>query len=78
MKFLVYFLTIFAFSQSYLLNNKNRLGIGVPHAPKLGDRLPKEEYFLQKLDHFNPTDETTWLQVFPPFLSLKYSNIFSK
>lgn len=25
--------------------------------------LPKEQWFEQKLDHFNPADNTTWKQV---------------
>ena len=35
--------------------------------PGIGKSLtsaaPKEQYFSQRLNHFDPTDQTTWLQV---------------
>lgn len=32
-------------------------------APETTHRLPPDQWFTQKLDHFNPTDERVWQQV---------------
>jgi len=40
------------------------IGIGEPNEPKLLKTADAEdEWFIQKLDHFNHTDKRTWKQV---------------
>lgn len=48
---------------SYRVNNRLKVGLGIPKPSDLSYELPKDQYFRQKLDHFDPTDETTWEQV---------------
>lgn len=51
---------------SYRMNNKLKVGIGNPELSDLYE-LPEDKYFSQNLDHFDPTDETTWPQVIQIF-----------
>jgi len=38
--------------------------LGIPKSIKIDEyELPKDEWFKQKLDHFNPVDKRTWKQV---------------
>lgn len=38
-------------------------GLGSPDLSRPNDPLPKDQWFAQFLDHFNPTDARTWKQV---------------
>jgi len=49
-------------SKAYLVNNVNKLGIGVPAGAQFA-AVPNIEYYTQKLDHFDPTNQNTWQQV---------------
>lgn len=44
---------------------KNRhVGLGQPNTPENINEMEFEDnWFVQKLDHFNPTDNRTWKQV---------------
>ncbi|XP_001949662.1 putative serine protease K12H4.7 [Acyrthosiphon pisum] len=49
-------------SPSYSLK-KIRVGLGEPNSPLTKNVIDTEDkWFLQKLDHFNPTDNRTWKQ----------------
>jgi len=40
------------------------IGLGEPNLPaSLRTMNTEDEWFIQKLDHFNPTDNRTWKQV---------------
>lgn len=55
--------SFFALSSMHLVNNVNKYGIKDPGGVEfLNIRLPAEEWFSQKLDHFDPTNERTWSQ----------------
>ncbi|CAH1395060.1 unnamed protein product [Nezara viridula] len=41
---------------------KRKFGIGTPKIPKHVTKLPEEQWFDQKIDHFRPTDLRTWKQ----------------
>lgn len=56
--------SFFPLSSMHLINNVIKHGIKDPGGIEfLNIRLPEEEWFSQKLDHFDPTNERTWLQV---------------
>jgi hypothetical protein len=41
------------------------VGVGEPNTPENKNvNDVKDKWFIQKLDHFNPTDGRTWKQVF--------------
>ena len=47
------------------LNKHGMLGIPVTHPQSYdSSQLPKEQWFDQKLNHFDPVDTRTWKQVF--------------
>lgn len=63
-KTIIYFVTLWTLAASYRMNNKLKVGLGNPkQSENLLDPLPEEQWFNQKLNHFDPTDETTWQQV---------------
>lgn len=44
---------------------KIRVGLGEPNPPLTKNVIDIEDkWFIQKLDHFNPTDNRTWKQVY--------------
>lgn len=44
---------------------KMLVGVGEPNTPENKNVITVEDkWFIQKLDHFNPTDSRTWKQVF--------------
>jgi len=56
-------------SPSYSLK-KIRVGLGEPNSPLTKSVINIEDkWFLQKLDHFNPTDNRTWKQVDPSLIN---------
>lgn len=61
MKFLllVYFLWMNSVEASPKIN---RLYLSPPQVNE-GVQLPPDQWFEQKLDHFDPTNKKTWLQV---------------
>ncbi|XP_065205171.1 putative serine protease K12H4.7 [Planococcus citri] len=61
----IFFISNFIFhSSAYFLNGRSNHGVGEPYIPRTGYQivLPEDQYFEQKLDHFDPTNEDTWLQ----------------
>lgn len=52
------------FSSAYLFNRRLNRGVGEPYISRYSykDVLPEDQYFSQKLDHFDPTNEDSWLQ----------------
>lgn len=70
---LVIILTIFNYGLSlrnFMRGRYKKGNIGEPLLSEAKD-LPKEQWFQQYLDHFNPTEARMWKQVFKFF-----SNIF--
>lgn len=62
--FSVIILSFVTLASSYRVGNKLKVGLGAPYSSEFTEQLlPKEQIFLQKLDHFNPTVESTWSQV---------------
>lgn len=53
---------LFGISLSQKIRNYY-LGVEDPGLGKSHVDTPKEQFFSQKLNHFDPTDHTTWLQV---------------
>lgn len=51
------------------------IGLGEPNEPELLKAMDAEdEWFIQKLDHFNHTDNRTWKQVINRH-TMKYKSI---
>lgn len=65
MKFIFCVLWLFVWLSSPANSIKNLLiGLGEPNSPLLLKSMNfEDEWFVQKLDHFNPTDNRTWKQV---------------
>ncbi len=53
---------IFTFATAEKMKNYYQ-GAEIPSEGKYVSKVPKAEFFKQKLNHFNPIDNTTWLQV---------------
>lgn len=61
---ILYIFMFFSFSEAFLFNHENKHGVGVPFMSNFSYYFQYEEqFFNQKLDHFNPTDKTLWSQV---------------
>lgn len=44
---------------------KKLIGLGEPNSPENGKEINIEDkWFVQKLNHFDPSDNRTWKQVF--------------
>lgn len=65
MKFIFYILWHFVWMSLPANGIKNiLLGLGEPNSPESSRIMNTEdEWFIQKLDHFNPTNNRTWKQV---------------
>lgn len=66
---LIVFLTVFwGFASPWRVFQRGRFvggNLGVPSGGfEESNLIVKTEWFLQRLDHFNPTDTRTWKQVF--------------
>lgn len=61
---LIVFTSCIWWSSSAYGIKKIRIGLGEPNLPiDINGINVEDKWFVQKLDHFNPTDNRTWNQV---------------
>lgn len=64
--FLIYFGSTCEAWKNFHLGRQRGGNVKAPETTN--HKLPPDEWFTQKLDHFNPTDERTWQQVRESFI----------
>jgi len=52
-----------------------RIGLGEPNSVKTTNTTCEDKWFVQKLDHYNPTEYRTWNQVLKHYTYLRTNKL---